>query len=218
MLRPAVRGEAFFFCSRRGEGSSLSFESNETRANLLYRWVASSGALVTILALAFGTFTQQLLSFEKLPVTVGTLKPTNIPHAETWQSFTGNFAEGGEYSRVDMEIRPDCGCSSFCSTGHGRCHLQWHLEPERRVAPNFLPNWQLHLASHTFDGYLWGLFSIYIHDILLPRSLQLEWMQHPVLQLYLAIRRGSKFDQLRPSVRSLTRNWLPGLAKLRSSL
>ena len=50
---------------------------------------------MTILSLAFGTFAQQLLVFENLPIADPSLLPGNIPRSETWQSWTGNPAEDG---------------------------------------------------------------------------------------------------------------------------
>jgi hypothetical protein len=60
-------------------------------------YLAYFGALVTILSLAFGTFTQQLISYSMYPIpsSHADLLPGNIPRAETWQNFTGNPAEGG---------------------------------------------------------------------------------------------------------------------------
>nr|KAK5444628.1 hypothetical protein LTR18_004332 [Exophiala xenobiotica] len=60
------------------------------------RYLAYFGALVTILSLAFGTFTQQLISYSMYPIpsSHADLLPGNIPQAETWQNFTGNPAEG----------------------------------------------------------------------------------------------------------------------------
>jgi hypothetical protein len=65
--------------------------------NVAYSYLAYLGAHVTILSLAFGTFTQQLISYRMspIPASQADLLPGNIPRAETWQEFTGNPAEGG---------------------------------------------------------------------------------------------------------------------------
>jgi hypothetical protein len=54
------------------------------------------GAFITILSLAFGTFTQQLLAIGYLPVVnpPSELQPGNIPRAETWANFTGSLGWG----------------------------------------------------------------------------------------------------------------------------
>jgi Na+/citrate or Na+/malate symporter len=59
------------------------------------RWFAYVGAVVTVISLAFGTFVQQLLAYENLPITDPALLPGNIPRSDTWQHWTGNPAEGG---------------------------------------------------------------------------------------------------------------------------
>ena len=59
------------------------------------RWLGSCGAMVTITALAFTTFTQQLIAIRSFPVNEDSLKPGNLPRSELWNNFTGNPAEGG---------------------------------------------------------------------------------------------------------------------------
>jgi len=61
------------------------------------RYLASFGAIVTILSLGFGAFTQQLIAYSRfaVPADETNLLPGNIPRTETWQKFTGNPAEGG---------------------------------------------------------------------------------------------------------------------------
>ena len=59
------------------------------------RLLGCCGAIITITALAFTTFTQQLIAIRPFPVTEGPLKPGNIPRSELWDNITGNAAEGG---------------------------------------------------------------------------------------------------------------------------
>ncbi len=68
------------------------------RQQLTYpdRWLAYTGALVTISSFVFGTFTQQLIAYIEFPITSGILQAKNVDHIEYWQNFTGNMAEGGE--------------------------------------------------------------------------------------------------------------------------
>jgi hypothetical protein len=57
------------------------------------------GAIVTILSLAFGTFTQQLIAVQNVVVTNlnSPLLPGNIPRSENWTHVDGNPAEASEY-------------------------------------------------------------------------------------------------------------------------
>lgn len=57
-------------------------------------WLSYCAALLTITTLAFGTFTQQLLTFKRFPVLAGPLMPGSVPHVEEWQSYFGRPAEG----------------------------------------------------------------------------------------------------------------------------
>jgi hypothetical protein len=47
------------------------------------------------MSLAFGVFTQQLITITNFPITSrdANLLPGNIPRAETWQYYSGNPAE-----------------------------------------------------------------------------------------------------------------------------
>ncbi|KAL1969877.1 hypothetical protein VTN77DRAFT_7386 [Rasamsonia byssochlamydoides] len=60
------------------------------------RYLAYLGAIITILSLPFGTFTQQLVAIDNLVVTDphSGLLAGNIPRSETWQDWKGNPAEG----------------------------------------------------------------------------------------------------------------------------
>jgi hypothetical protein len=68
----------------------------------VFRWLATTGALITITALAFGTFVQQLLGVEEFPITNlrSNLQPGNIPRSEMFNYFGGNPAEIGEFQPV----------------------------------------------------------------------------------------------------------------------
>ncbi|KAF2422356.1 hypothetical protein EJ08DRAFT_682680 [Tothia fuscella] len=61
-----------------------------------HRLLACLGALITILSLTFGTFTQQLLAIESLPVVdpLSKLAPGNIPRSETWMNYSGSNGWG----------------------------------------------------------------------------------------------------------------------------
>ena len=56
------------------------------------RWLALYGALVTILCIAFGAFTQELLVIRLFSSEAPSITPGNIQRAQTWQNFTGNPA------------------------------------------------------------------------------------------------------------------------------
>jgi hypothetical protein len=58
-------------------------------ADVLSRYLAILGALISIMSLAFGTFTQQMISFEPFPIKNLTTpsSPGNILRSETYDSF-----------------------------------------------------------------------------------------------------------------------------------
>ena len=57
-------------------------------------WLAYSCALVTLVSLVFGTFTQQLLALKPFAVSSELLQPGSLPHSEYWQTKTGRPSEG----------------------------------------------------------------------------------------------------------------------------
>jgi hypothetical protein len=70
------------------------------------QWLSYIGAIVVIVSLAFGTFTQQLIGIVSLPVRDGgtsNLAPGNIPNSQTWANFTGNPAEAGLSTTLSMK-------------------------------------------------------------------------------------------------------------------
>ena len=56
------------------------------------RWLALYGALVTILCVAFGAFTQELLVIRLFSSEAPSITPGNLQCAQTWQSYTGTTA------------------------------------------------------------------------------------------------------------------------------
>ena len=54
------------------------------------RWLALYGALVTILCIAFGAFTQELLVIRPFSSEAPSITPGNIQRAQTWQNYTGS--------------------------------------------------------------------------------------------------------------------------------
>lgn len=74
------------------------------------RYLAYLGATVTIFSLAFGTFTQQLLSVENYSITAegNVTGPGNMPRSQTWQQTTGDIVEGGRPFRTSTSIFPEC--------------------------------------------------------------------------------------------------------------
>jgi hypothetical protein len=70
------------------------------------RCISYFGAIVVIVSLAFGTFTQQLISIVTLPLKdggPGDLAPGNIPNSHLWYNSTGNAAEGGLSTTLSMK-------------------------------------------------------------------------------------------------------------------
>ena len=59
------------------------------------RWLASLGAVITILALGFSTFNQQLVAYGISPVADDALKPGIVPRIESYAAFEGDGSEGG---------------------------------------------------------------------------------------------------------------------------
>ena len=55
------------------------------------RWLALYGALVTILCIPFGAFTQELLVIRLFSSEAPSITPGNIQRAQTWQNYTGNL-------------------------------------------------------------------------------------------------------------------------------
>jgi hypothetical protein len=74
------------------------------------RYLAYLGATVTILSLAFGTFTQQLLSIENYPIATGgnAAGPGNMPRSRTWQQTAGDIVEGGRPFQTSTAIFSEC--------------------------------------------------------------------------------------------------------------
>ena len=73
-------------------------------------YLAYLGAIVTILSLAFGTFTQQLLSIENYPTAAeGNITgPGNIPRSQTWQQTAGDIVEGGRPFQTSTSVFSEC--------------------------------------------------------------------------------------------------------------
>lgn len=94
MQPPADLWEAYNSCSEPGEGISLLHFQRFVRLTSFNRWYAYCGALVTIIALAFSTSTQQLIGFQSVPVASEALRPGNIPHSETWAGWFGSPSMG----------------------------------------------------------------------------------------------------------------------------
>ena len=92
-----VRGEVSYCYSEQGCGQgalllSLLFLPRKSTPDVSNRWLALYGALVTILCIAFGTFTQQLLVIRLFSSQAPSIAPGNIQRAQTWQNFSGNPA------------------------------------------------------------------------------------------------------------------------------
>jgi hypothetical protein len=66
------------------------------------------GAIITILSLGLGTFTQQLIAINNFAVTdpASHLNPGNIPRAENWTRWTGNPAEARKTTRHFLLVNP----------------------------------------------------------------------------------------------------------------
>lgn len=93
------------------------------------RWLSYIGAVVVILSLAFGAFTQQLIGIVSLPVRAGDandLAAGNIPNSQTWANSTGNPAEDGLSTILSMKAAVYNGfleggitpLHAFCPTGN----------------------------------------------------------------------------------------------------
>lgn len=75
------------------------------------KWVADSvlrrvlvyvGCMITILSLAYSTFTQQLVNLVLLPVSGENASLGNLPRCESWEAYDGtssfNDPNGSKYS------------------------------------------------------------------------------------------------------------------------
>ena len=56
------------------------------------RWLVLYGALVTILCITFGAFTQELLVIRLFSSEAPSITPGNIQRTQTWQDYSGNLA------------------------------------------------------------------------------------------------------------------------------
>ncbi|RMZ89062.1 hypothetical protein DV736_g3717, partial [Chaetothyriales sp. CBS 134916] len=70
-----------------------------------WRWLTVLGCVTSILSLGIGTFTQQLIVIETLPVrdNSSSLNPGNIQRTKIFQNFTGNPAEGALTPLLNMK-------------------------------------------------------------------------------------------------------------------
>ena len=70
-----------------------------------WRWLTLLGCIISILSLAIGTFTQQLISIENMPVRNNSsrLQPGNIQRAEVYENLTGNPAEAAWGPLLNMK-------------------------------------------------------------------------------------------------------------------
>ena len=69
------------------------------------RFLSLIGAIISVLSLAIGTFTQQLITIRNIPVRElnSTLSPGNIPRTEYYSTFGGNPAEGATTPGLNMK-------------------------------------------------------------------------------------------------------------------
>ena len=93
MLLQEAHGEASCSFSRLRAGKDF-FPA--TASELMIRYLSLIGAIISVLSLAIGTFTQQLITIRNVPVhdLNSTLSPGNIPRTEYYSTFSGNPAEG----------------------------------------------------------------------------------------------------------------------------
>ena len=93
------------------------------------RWLSYIGAIVIIVSLAFGAFTQQLIGIVNLPISddgPSDLMAGNIPHSEIWANLTGNPAEAAFSTTLSMKAAVYNGMleggiaplQTFCPTGN----------------------------------------------------------------------------------------------------
>ena len=70
-----------------------------------WRWLTVFGCLISILSLTIGTFTQQLIAIENMPVTddSSTLIPGNVQRTQLFDNFTGNPAEAAWGPLLNMK-------------------------------------------------------------------------------------------------------------------
>ena len=70
------------------------------------RWLSHIGAIVVIISLGFGAFTQQLIHVVTLPVSstgISSLLPGNVPHSLIWINSTGGTPEGGLSTTISIK-------------------------------------------------------------------------------------------------------------------
>ena len=93
MLLQEAHGEASCSFSRLRDGKDF-FPTSVS--GLMIRYLSLIGAIISVLSLAIGTFTQQLITIRNIPVhdLNSTLSPGNIPRTEYYSTFSGNPAEG----------------------------------------------------------------------------------------------------------------------------
>jgi hypothetical protein len=105
-----VLGGAFSFYARHGEGAQDPHKDVTARSLHAGRYLAYLGATVTILSLAFGTFTQQLLSVENYSIAAegNVAGPGNMPRSQTWQQTAGDVVEGGRPFQTSTSIFSEC--------------------------------------------------------------------------------------------------------------
>ena len=127
------------------------------------RWFAYVGAVVTIISLAFGTFVQQLLAFENMPITDVRLLPGNIPRSQTWQNWTGNPAEAGLLFPNPFQLVWMADISSVVNPlDHESRNLQRYVDREHCSTHGFLSDRKLYMAYYPFHGCLRGMLQVYI--------------------------------------------------------
>lgn len=119
----------------RGVWGSLMFMFRGKR-----RWVSYAGSLIVVVSLAFGAFTQQLISIENVAVAKASPSvslPGNLPRSNTWISWTGNPAEDAWSTTLSMKAATYNGilaediapAIASCSTGN----CTWPLTPSLAV-------------------------------------------------------------------------------------
>ena len=102
------------------------------------RWIAYIGAIVTILSLAFGAFTQQLIAINQFPVPIrdASLQPGNIPRAETCQYNSGPGSDRESFLYCPPRQRTVSKLPSLnTSLSRQSGHLEWHTQ--QRDCSNF---------------------------------------------------------------------------------
>ena len=100
-------------------------------------WLAHMAAMVTVISLVFGTFTQQLITIRTFPVNDPVLNPGNVAWTDSWDNFTGRASEGNldpplqfkaaAYSAALSASSADT--QEFCATGN----CSWPITPSLAI-------------------------------------------------------------------------------------